>query len=107
VNRTRIRGAFLIFVLAGAMFASGCGSPNVEGTYHDPENAVTLELKSGKASLNFAMIHMNAAYTVDGDKLTLRPLEGDASQTMVFTINKDGSLSGPAGSMIPRLVKAK
>ena len=107
MNSTRIRGAFLIIVLAGAILAAGCGSSNVEGTYHDPENAVTLELKGGKANLNFAMIHMNAAYTVDGDKLTLRPLEGDASQTMVFTINKDGSLSGPAGSMIPQLVKAK
>jgi hypothetical protein len=107
MNRSWIRSVVLVFVLANLGFAIGCGSANVEGTYHDPENAVTLELKGGKAGLNFGMIHIDGSYTVDGDKITIAPLEGNTSQTMVFVINKDGSLAGPPGSEMPRLDKAK
>jgi hypothetical protein len=101
-----IRKAILISIMAGACLAIGCGS-KPEGTYKDPDGAVTLALKDGKASLDFGMIHIDAAYTVDGDKLTLTPLQGNAAQAMVFVINSDGSLAGPPGSEMPKLVKAK
>jgi hypothetical protein len=101
-----IRNVVLIFVMAGTCLAIGCGS-KPSGTYRDAEGAVTLQLNDGKATLDFGMIHLDAAYKVDGDKVTLTPLQGDMSQTMVFTVNSDGSLAGPPGSEMPRLVKAK
>src|SRR5271163_2316060 len=107
MNRSWIRKAVLVLVLADVGFAIGCTGTNPEGKYQDSGNAVTLELKGGKASLNFGMVHIDGSYAVDGDKITIRPLEGDTSQTMVFAINKDGSLAGPPGSEIPRLDKAK
>jgi hypothetical protein len=106
MNSSWIRKALLISVLAGAGLAMACGS-NPDGKYRDSDGTVTLELKDGKASMNFAQIHMDGTYTVDGDKLTIRPVSGDTSQTMVLTINKDGSLSGPEGSPITKLEKAK
>jgi hypothetical protein len=97
----------MIVVLTGAALAIGCGDPGREGTYKDAAGAVTLELKSGKAALNFGRIHIDGSYTVDGDKITLHPTVGDTSQTMVFTVNKDGSIDGPPGSEITKLQKTK
>jgi hypothetical protein len=102
-----IRKALLISVLAGAGLEAGCGSPDRDGMYKDSAGAVTLELKAGKAGLNFGQIHIDGTYTVDSDKITIHPTVGDTSQTMVFTIAKDGSLDGPPGSEIPKLQKAK
>ena len=101
----------LVFVFIEAGFAAGCGGSifgggsNPDGKYQASDGSVTLELNGGKASLNIAQIHIDAAYTVDGNKLTIRPLEGAISQTIVFTINKDGSLDAPQGAPFPRLVK--
>lgn len=108
-----INRAILVFVLIGAGFAAGCGGSilgggsNPDGKYQASDGSVTLELNGGKASLNVAQIHIDGAYTVDGNKLTIRPLEGAISQTMVFTINKDGSLDAPQGAPFPRLEKVK
>ncbi len=107
MNSSWFRKALVVSVLAGACLAVGCFGTNPEGKYRDADGAVTLELKGGKAGLNYGMVHIDGAYTVDGDKITVRPLEGNTSQTMVFTINKDGSLTGPPGSDIGRLEKAK
>jgi len=105
------RKVILVFVLAGAGFAVGCsssifgGGSNPDGKYQASDGSVTLELNGGKASLNIAQIHIDGAYAVTGDKLTIRPLEGNTSQALVFTINKDGSLDAPQGAPFPRLVK--
>src|ERR1700733_5604697 len=101
MNNSWIRTVVLVCILAGLSLAAGCGGTNVEGTYHDPDNAVTLELKGGKAGLNLGMLHIDGAYTVDGNKLTIQPPEGNTGETMVFGINKDGSLAGPPGSEMP------
>jgi hypothetical protein len=107
MNSTWIRRAILISVLAGAGLAVGCGGSDPEGKYQDAAGAVTLELKGGKASLNYGGIKLDGAYKVDGDKLTIQPTSGATGQTMVFTINKDGSIDGPPGSDITKLQKAK
>jgi len=105
------RNAILVFVLIGTGFAAGCGGSifgggsNPDGKYQASDGSVTLELNGGKASLNIAQIHIDAAYTVDRNKLTIRPLEGAVSQTIVFTMNKDGSLDPPQGAPFPRLQK--
>lgn len=105
MNSPRIRKALLIFVFAGAGLAVGCGGSNPDGQYKASDGSVSLDLHGGKASLNFGPEHIDGAYTVDGSKLTIRPVEGDTSQTMAFTINKDGSLNAPQGAPFPRLEK--
>ena len=106
MNGLWIRKALLVSVLAGVGFAMGCGA-HVEGTYRDADGAVTLQLKAGKASLDVGPEHIDAAYSVSGNKLTLTPLEGNTNQTIVFTIDSDGSLEAPAGTMFPKLLKQK
>jgi hypothetical protein len=105
MNSAWIRKVFLISVLAGAALEVGCLNPDRDGTYRDAAGAVTLELKSGKANLNYGGIRIEGNFTIDGDKLTIRPTVGNTSQTMVFTINKDGSIDGPPGSEINKLQK--
>jgi hypothetical protein len=107
MNSSWIRKALLISVLAIAGLAVGCGDSGRDGTYRDSAGAVTLELKGGQANLNYAGIRIDGTYTVDGDKITIRPTVGNTSQTMVLTINKDGSIDGPPGSEITKLQKAK
>jgi hypothetical protein len=104
MNHSRIHAALLIALLVGATLAAGCGS-NLEGKYRDAEGAVTLELKDGKANLNYGGLQLDATYTVDGDKISLRPTGGETAQTMVLTVNKDGSIDGPRGTNITNLKK--
>jgi len=104
MNHSRIRAALLIVLLVGATLAAGCGS-NLEGKYRDAEGAVTLELKDGKAKLNYGGLQLDATYTVDGDKISLRPAGGETAQSMVLTVNKDGSIDGPPGTNITKLKK--
>lgn len=97
----------LVLVLAGGSLAVGCGNSSVEGTYKDSEGAVTLELKGGKASLNAGMVRIDGAYTVDGNKVTIRPTEGADADALVFTIDKDGSLDPPPGGAFTKLGRTK
>jgi hypothetical protein len=106
MNSPWMRKALLVSVLAVAVLAAGCGS-NPEGKYRDSGGSITLELKDGKATLDYGRIRIDGTYTVDGEKITMRPTVGETSQTMVFTINKDGSIDGPPGSDITKLRKAK
>lgn len=97
--------ALVISVLAATTVEIGCVGADRDGTYRDSAGTVTLELKSGKAGLNYGRVRIDGTYTVDGDKITIRPTVGDTSQTMVFTINADGSIDGPPGSDIAKLKK--
>jgi hypothetical protein len=101
-----MRKATLVSVLATAALAIGCGG-NPEGKYRDSDGSVTLELKGDKATLDYGRIRIDGTYTVDGNKITMRPTVGETSQTMVFTMNNDGSIDGPPGSDITKLRKAK
>jgi hypothetical protein len=105
MNSRLIRNALLVSVLAGFCLALGCGA-HVDGTYKDSDGAVTLTLKAGKATIDFGPVHIDASYAVSGNKLTLTPLQGDTSQTLVFTIDSDGSLEAQ-GTMFPKLLKQK
>ena len=107
MNSLWVRKALLVSVLAGATLAVGCGGTNPDGQYRDSDSAVTLQLKDGKANLDYGQVHIDGTYKVDGAKITIRPVVGDTSQTMVFVINKDGSIDGPPGSDITKLQKVK
>lgn len=102
-----IRTLFLVFVLAGAGLAIGCGS-SPEGKYRDPSGSINAEFKDGKAYVALGGYAVDGTYKIEGDKIIAR---GDFGMMLpsplVFTINKDGSIDGPRSTMIPRLEKVK
>ncbi len=107
MNGTSIRNAFLIFVLAAATLAAGCGS-GAEGKYRDPSGTINAEFKDGKAYVALGAYAVDGTYKVEGDKIVARGDFGPMLPSpLIFTINKDGTLDGPRNSMIPRLEKAK
>jgi|GEM_PF-898897 len=95
----------LLVTLASLAGGEGCGS-SVQGTYSDPNGAITLELKSGgKAAFTFMGETAQCNYTVDGKKLML-DCKGDPGK-VTLTIQDDGSLTGPPGTFMPPLRKRK
>jgi hypothetical protein len=60
---------------------------------------VTVEFKSGKATITTKLLGNTstdtADYTVDGDTVTVKTKTG----SMAFKIQKDGSLQGPQGTL--------
>lgn len=87
-------------------FGVACTSGGPSGTYTDTMGSVILELKSGsKANFTFGGDVENCSFSTSGNKLSLA-CKGDSTPT-VFTIHDDGSLTGPPGSFMPALRKAK
>jgi hypothetical protein len=107
MNGTSIRNVLLVFVLAAATLATGCGS-GAEGKYRDPSGTINAEFKDGKAYVALGAYAVDGTYKIDGDKIVARGDFGPMLPSpLVFTINKDGTIDGPRNSMIPRLEKAK
>lgn len=106
MNRSPLRVAILLAILAGlSCTLAACGS-GVQGTYSDGSGSLLLELRSsGQANFTFMGDVASCTYTVDGKRLTLT-CKGEAGKT-VFTIHGDGSLTGPPGSFMPALRKTK
>lgn len=95
-------------ICALALFLSACtggailAGSKVEGTYQNAQGNASIEFMSGgKAHFSLYGAGTDGKYKVEGDKLTL-VVEGE---TIVFTINADGSLSGPPDSYFARLKK--
>lgn len=78
-------------------------SSKVEGTYTNPEGNATVEFMAG-GKAHFSIHGAGGACTFKqvGNKVTLN-LEGEE---IVFTLNEDGSLTGPEG-YLSRLKKKK
>jgi hypothetical protein len=95
ISRFR-RPLVLALLICVGLALVGC-KPNPEGKYTASGGAVTLELKGGKATLG-SMLGSSEPYdyTVDGDKVTLTNKAAPGT-SVVLTIGKDGSLSGPMG----------
>jgi hypothetical protein len=107
MNGTSMRNALLVFVLAAATLAVGCGS-GAEGKYRDPSGTINAEFKHGKAYVALGAYAVDGTYKVEGDKIVARGDFGPMLPSpLVFTINKDGTIDGPRNSMIPRLERAK
>jgi hypothetical protein len=91
-NRTvrNLLGLSLLLWLGACL--SGCGS-KIEGKWIGAGNMVTIELKSGKATISDTQAGTTEAadYTVDGDKVTVKSKQGD----IVLTYMQDGTLAGP------------
>ena len=102
------RSAVVVFVLTSTGLAVGCFETNVDGKYRDPEGVVKVELKDGKATMDVGQVHIDGKYTVDGDKVTLKPVNGPNPDTLVLTIGKDGSLTATnPNPLFDKLVKTK
>lgn len=84
-----------------ALALGGCGEGSVEGsTYEGADGSVKIEFKSGgKAFASLGGISSECSYTQSGKSVTLS-CQGEKD---VFTVNDDGSLSGPPA----RLTKKK
>lgn len=119
MNSSTIRKASLITLLAGVVLTAAACTPTsttdaadkaksssgskVEGTYTNPEGNASVEfMAGGKAHLSIYGAGGACTFKQVGNKVTLN-IEGEET---VFTVNEDGSLTGPEG-YLSRLKKKK
>ena len=100
MNSLRIRNVAMTaaaLVLVGLI--AGC---DPSGKYSDDSGNVSIEFKDGKANMGMAGMTMACDYTVEGDKIIIKSPEGKSGDTITFTRNSDGSLTGkgPLGSAV-------
>ena len=96
------RSRSVAIIVVASLTLVGCGKSVAGSTYEGVGGAVTIEFQSGgKAVTSIGPLATNCTYTEDSKSVTLT-CEG---QSTVLTLNDDGSLSGPAGSMMGRLTK--
>jgi hypothetical protein len=85
------RIASVSLVVAVAVCLVGC-KPKFEGKYVGAANMLTIEFKSGKATLTDGSAPPEVDdYTIDGDKITVKAKSGD----IPFTLMQDGTLAAP------------
>ena len=107
MNNSFLRKAVLVALLAFALLGVGCGK-SPEGKYRDPSGSINAEFKDGKAYIALGAYAVDGTYKIDGDKIIASGNFGlMLPNTVVFTINKDGTIDGPRDTMIPRLEKVK
>ena len=90
----------LTLIVGLAMCLGGC-KPKFEGKYIGVGNMVSIEFKSGKATISDTTGTAPpevADYTVDGDKITVKAKTGD----IPFTLMQDGTLAGLADRLIEK-----
>lgn len=102
-----LKQVFLASALATALFAVACGS-SVEGKYRDPSGTINCSFEDGMAYIGLGVYAVDGTYKIDGNKIIAT---GDFGMmlphTIVFTVNKDGSLDPQRDTPIPRLEKVK
>ena len=107
MTRNTMHRLFLAGTLAVATFVAACGS-GAEGKYRDPSGTINASFEDGKAYIGMGAYAVDGTYKIDGDKITAT---GDFGmmlpRTIVFTINKDGSIDASRDTPIPRLEKVK
>jgi hypothetical protein len=99
--------ALLAAALGAATLIVACGG-GVEGKYRDPSGTINCSFQDGKAYIGLGMYAVDGTYKIEGDKIIAT---GDFGlmlpHTIVFTVNKDGSLDPQRDTPIPRLEKVK
>lgn len=92
----------LVLTLSCLIGIAGCGG--VQGTYTDATGSMTLELKSGgAATFSFMGQTAQCTYVAESNQVTVDCHDAGGKNT--FTVQKDGSLTGPPGSFFPPLKK--
>jgi hypothetical protein len=94
MRRSLIQNVVTFAVMLGLFTSTiGCGS-KVDGKYSGMLGMVTIEFKSGKATVTSKALGPTSTetddYTVDGDTITVKTNTKDGNIT--FKIQKDGSL---------------
>jgi|ERR1700722_9249840 hypothetical protein len=89
--------------LAVTLFVAGChSSNNPDGVYTDTTGRMTLEFKGGKAYMKMGEMADTdgTPYDVNGSTITIHyPSDGMLAGFSTLTINSDGSLQGPVGTL--------
>ena len=89
---------------AVALTLTGCGGSVDGSTYQNANGMILVEFKSdGKAFTSLNGMTATCKYKQDSKTITME-CEGDKT---VFTLNDDGSLSGPPNGFLARLTKKK
>ena len=102
IRNRRFRTLFAVTALAAALVVVGCHGNTPSGVYTDTTGRIILEFKGGKAYLNMGgMADTDGTpYDVKGDKITIHyPSDGVLGSVSALTINSDGSLQGPMGTL--------
>ena len=106
----RLCNSQLAFAFASLLALGACSAVptlaggKVEGTYENAQANASIEfMPGGKAHFSLYGAGGDCTYKVEGNKVTVT-IE---KEPVVFTINDDGSLSGPAEGYFSRLKKKK
>lgn len=77
--------------------AAACGSGSAEGKYRDPSDQINAEFKDGKAYIALGGYAVDGRYKIESNKIIARGNFGPMiPNPCIFTINKDGTIDGPA-----------
>ncbi len=99
--RTYGRAVSMAVATVGCLAFFGCA--HFSGKYETTgpgEGAASVEFRSGnKAYLTIMGTTVQSEYTVDGDKVTFKNVNGT---DLVMTEEKDGSLTGPMGMTLKK-----
>lgn len=107
MKRSNLRHTIALVVLACIAICIGCTS-SAEGKYRDPSGTINAEFKDGKAYIALGAYAVDGTYKIQDNKIIATGNFGlMLPGTVIFTINKDGSIDGPRDTMIPRLEKVK
>ena len=91
-------------IAAACLSLAGCGGSVNGNTYQNANGMIQLEFKSGgKAFTSLNGMTNTCTHKQESKTVTLE-CEGDKT---VFTLNDDGSLSGPPNGFLARLTKKK
>jgi hypothetical protein len=107
MSRIWIRKTLAVAALAASGLVVGCFDTDVTGKYRDTDGN-KLELKDGgNVGMDIGQLHIEGKYTVDGDKVTIRPEGGPSPSTLVLTVDKDGSLTPQPNPIFTKFSKAR
>ena len=105
-NQIRFRSLLILALAAWLLIVVTACSSGPKGTYSNDNGRIVLDLQSGgKANLTAMGEVASCTHSISGNQLTLN-CKGDAGTT-VFTVQDDGSLTGPPGGYMPALRKRK
>jgi hypothetical protein len=91
-------------IAAACLTLIGCGGSVSGSTYQNANGMIQVEFKSGgKAFTSLSGMTTACTYKEETKKVTLE-CEGDKT---IFTLNDDGSLSGPPSGFLARLTRKK
>jgi hypothetical protein len=100
-----VRFSTIVYVLTLLLSVTAIAAvATIEGVYENAQANASVEfLAGGKAHFSFHGVGGECTYKITGDKIALT-CDGEVTN---FTINADGSLTGPPDSFVARLKKKK